>query len=124
MKDLAWNVIYHNINGGRIETFNIFRHGGFVEDVEKALKKYSAKEEFAERLRRILFYYFGSKTEWEVIISPWCGGRDVKDIKIDVYRQVMNNWEVFLDYVWNAKPKRRRKSSGGNEGCLPDDRLS
>lgn len=23
--------------------------------------------------------------------------------KIDVYEQVMSNWEIFLDYVWNNK---------------------
>ena len=99
MKELVWNVIYHNINGQRIETFNVFKHGGFIADIEKDLKRCSSKEEFAEPLRRSLFYYFGSKTEWEIIISPWCGGKDCKDVKIDVYRQVMNNWDIFLDYV-------------------------
>lgn len=107
MKQLVWNVIYHNINGQRIETFNVFKHGGFVADIEKNLKRCSSKEEFAEPLRRSLFYYFGSKTEWEIIISPWCGGKDCKDVKIDVYHQIMNNWDIFLDYVWSAKPIRR-----------------
>ena len=32
---------------------------------------------------------------------------EFKDVKIDVYRQVMNNWDIFLDYVWSAKPIRR-----------------
>ena len=38
MKELVWNVIYHNINGQRIETFNVFKHGGFIADIEKAAK--------------------------------------------------------------------------------------
>lgn len=105
---LVWNVIYHNINHSRIETYNIFRHGCFVTDLEKESKNCKVKEEFAEVLRRNLRYYFGSKTEWEVIVSPWCGGRGDEDIKIDVYWQVMNNWDTFLDYVWNAKSKRGR----------------
>lgn len=109
MKQLVWNVIYHNLNGQRIETFNVFKHGGFVADVEKALKRCATKEEFAEPLRRSLSYYYRSKTEWEVIITPWCGGRDTRDIKIDVYWQIMNNWEIFLEYVWSAKPKRRQR---------------
>ena len=33
--------------------------------------------------------------------------KEGKDVKIDVYRQVMNNWDIFLDYVWSAKPIRR-----------------
>ena len=86
-----------------------------VADVEKELKQSSTKEEFAEPLRRSLSYYYQSKTEWEVIITPWCGGRDTKDIKIDVYWQIMNNWEIFLEYVWSAKPKRRQRSDRVSE---------
>lgn len=119
MKQLVWNVIYHDINRERIETFNVFQHGKFVEDVEKESKKCKTKEEFADVLRRNLRYYFGSKAEWEVIVSPWCGGRGHEDIKIDVYWQIMNNWEIFLDYVWNAKSKRQR---GPNRGSAPNNR--
>ena len=88
---------------------NIFNHWKFKEDTEKNLKKIRNKEEFAEKLRRDLMYYFWSKSEYELILSPWCGGRDTKDIKIDIYDQVMNNWEIFLDYVWNSKIHRPRK---------------
>ena len=52
-------------------------------------------------------YYFWSKAEWEIILSPWCGGRDTKDIKIDVYDQVMNNWDIFVDYVFNSKKRKQ-----------------
>ena len=109
MKQLVWNVIYHDLNGQRIGTFNVFLHGGFIADVKKDLKRCDTNEEFAEPLRRSLSYYFRGKTEWEVIIAPWCGGRETKDIKIDVYWQIMNNWEIFLEYVWSAKPKRRQR---------------
>jgi hypothetical protein len=103
MKELVWNVIYHNINGQRIETFNVFKHGGFIADIEKDLKRCSSKEEFAEPLRRSLFYYFGSKTEWEIIISPWVGSSEPCDIKIDVFDQVMMNFDIFVDYVWDNR---------------------
>ena len=26
----------------------------------------------------------------------------------DVYMQVMNNWDIFVDYVWNEGKKQRR----------------
>ena len=81
MKQLVWNVIYHNMNGQRIETFNVFKHSHFVADVEKALKRCATK-----------------------------------DIKIDVYWQIMNNWDIFLDYVWSAKPAPRiRKKIAAEE---------
>ena len=41
-------------------------------------------------------YYFWSKCEWEVLISPWVGGND-EEIKVDVAWQIMNNWDVFVD---------------------------
>ena len=106
MAGLVWNVIYHSVNEDKIKTFNVFNHGGFRENLKKLYKKYPEKEEFAEELRRSLMYYFWCKCEWEIIIGPWCGSRDTKEIKVDVYWQVMNNWEIFLDYVWNAKTSK------------------
>ncbi len=109
VKDLKWYVYYHNVNSQVIKTYNIFNHCGFVQDIEKYFKKYKNKEEFAKKLKSSLMYYFWSKAEWEVLIYPWCGGRNTKEIKIDVYDQVMNNWDIFVDYVWNSKIHRPRK---------------
>lgn len=101
---MKWNVYYYNINKKMIEIFNIFEHIRFLSDIEKAIKKYKNKEEFAEQLKRDLRYYYGSKAEWEIVISPWVGGDRERDaVKIDVYEQVMNNFDILLDYVWNNK---------------------
>lgn len=48
-------------------------------------------------------YYFWSKTEWEVIVSPWVGKGG--DEKIDVYDQLKLNWDKFVDYVWSEVHK-------------------
>ena len=133
--ELKWNVFYHDINREKITTLNIFNHWKFAEDVQKSLKKFKDKDEFAEQLRRDLFYYFGSKCEYEVIITSFPTyitmneldrlnkdrvlhrekyGRDYVRLnacpdtgtKIDIYTQVMNNWEIFLDYVYYSKNKR------------------
>lgn len=103
--DITWNVFYHDCNGQRIDTFNIFEHGSFREYMRKAAKKCQTKEEFAKELRSELMYYFWSKCEWEVLILPWVSQRDNQDKKVDVCWQVMNNWDVFLDYVWNNRKK-------------------
>lgn len=100
---MKWIVYYHDINRDKIDTYNVFKHGRFREDVIKAIKKYKNKDEFAEQLKSELQFYFWSKAEWEIVISPWVGGKNTKSIKIDVYDQVMNNWEIFVDYVWNNK---------------------
>ena len=103
--DITWNVFYHDNNGRKIDTFNIFEHGTFREYVKKAARKVQSKEDFAKQLRSELMYYFWSKCEWEVLITPWVGGEGKEDRKVDVCWQVMNNWDAFLDYVWVNKKK-------------------
>lgn len=101
---MKWNVYYYNINKQKIETWNVFDHYRFVEYVKKHLKECKTKEEFAIELQCELRYYYWSKAEWEVIIAPWVGGDRKKDAeKIDIYDQVMLNWDLFLDYCWNNK---------------------
>ena len=103
---MTYNVYYFNINKQKIETYNIFEHGSFIKYVRKHLEDCKTKEEFSEELKSELHYYFWSKAEWEVIITSWVGGNRKKDaVKIDVYSQVMNNFEVFADYVWSNKNK-------------------
>lgn len=99
--NMYWNVFYYNVNGKKIDTYDIFDHGRFREDIEKELNICETKEKFAERLKANLMYYFWSKAEWEVVVSAWVGGNASK--KIDVYAQVMNNFDVFLNYVWSFK---------------------
>lgn len=101
---MEWNVFYYDINRRKISTFNIFDHGSFDKWIQKDLKEIKDKDEFAKALKSNLMYYFWCKSEWEIILAPWCGGDREKDaVKIDVYTQVMNNFEIFLDYVWNNK---------------------
>lgn len=100
---MEWNVFYHSVNDRKIKKFNIFEHWRFDKDVRENLKKHTDKDEFAKALRSDLFYYYCSKAEYEILISAWCGGTGTETIKVDVYTQVMNNWEIFLDYVWNHK---------------------
>lgn len=122
MKKLDWKVIYYNCNARKIDTFNVFNHSSFVADVEKDLKRCTTKEEFAEKLRKSLQYYFWTKCEWEIIVSPWAGGREDEAIKVDVYWQVMNNWRLFLDYVWGEKNDGKKQNERRTEASCGKDR--
>lgn len=82
---MVWNVYYYNM------------------DSQKAFKKCKTKDEFIERLKSDLFYYFGFKAEYEIVLAPWCSGSDKKTIKIDIYSQIMLNWDKFVEYVWDCK---------------------
>ena len=81
----------------------IFKHGSFRKEVYDLLKSDLNKENFIEQLRKSLMYYFWSKSEYQVLILPWVGQAD--DIKIDIYDQVMMNWDKFSEYVWLNKEK-------------------
>ena len=100
---MQWNVFYHNWNKQQIDTFNVFDHGRFRKEVLEFLNKYENRDEFAEQMRRSLFYYFCSKCEWEVLITPWVANETDKSEKVDVYQQIMMNWDRFIDYVWSQK---------------------
>ena len=102
---LEWNVFYHDVNAQEIRTFNIFDHYNFNKDVQRNLKQLSNKAEFKKTLKSDLMYYFWSKAEYEIVISPWCGGNNTESIKIDVYTQMMNNFDAFVNYVWNNKER-------------------
>ena len=129
---LIWNVFKHNFNSGAIEIFNIFNHWCFKEDVERSLKKCNTKEEFSEELNDHLLYYYWSKCEYEIVITSFPTSiiqqeyekltldydkyiylykhspyklyidPDVQ-LKVDIYSQVMLNFDVFVDYIWSHK---------------------
>ena len=95
---IEWYVYYHDSNAQKIIRWNVFNHGSFKNEVNKILQEKLNKEIFSEKLKREVMYYFWSKCEYEIILSPWTGRAD--DIKIDVYDQIMMNFDRFVDYVW------------------------
>ena len=68
--NLKWNVYRYNCNKKKIEEFNIFNHGCFNEDVQTLLQPGFSKDYFEHRLKALLRYYFWSKSEYEILISP------------------------------------------------------
>lgn len=125
---MIWNVYRNNFNTKKIEVFNIFDHISFLESVKKILKQTQNKKEFSENIREELLYYFWSKYEYEVIITSFPVYINQKElnkinsdnnsnsnnktkisiepdvgIKVNIYSQVMNNFDIFVDYIWNNK---------------------
>lgn len=113
---LEWNVYVENFNGRKIEKHNVFNHWSLMEDLRKDAKKLHVRERpeekewFLERLRRHIQYYYWSKCEWEIIITSWPPDKmNFKDEKVDVYDQVMLNWDKFSEYVWQNRKELRKK---------------
>ena len=99
---MQWNVFRYDINKTEICVWNIIEHYNFAKEVDAHLKKCDTKEAFGKELRLSLMYYFWSKAEYEVIVSDW-PHTDSSEVKVDIYQQVMNNWDIFLDYIWETR---------------------
>lgn len=103
---MEWYVYYHDFNGKEIKPYNVLGSKYIREFIQKAKKKYrGSKEVFTEELRKELMYRFWSKSEWEIVVSAWCGGDGNEAIKIDVYDQIRLNWQPFVDYCWSYDGK-------------------
>lgn len=104
-KPFVWMVLYHNFNSGKIEQYNVLKYR--ENDIKKIRKKCETKEEFAEKLRREMMYYYWSKCEWEmiltktednrIILTPWCGCKNPEEVKIDVTDNTDFDWIGFAD---------------------------
>lgn len=100
---LVWNVYEEDFNAKKIVVRNVFNLSWrFNEYLKENFKENKIKGEFCEQLRRDLQYCYWCKSEHEVIISSW-PSRDDCEIKVDVYAQIMINWDRFCDYVWENK---------------------
>ena len=101
---LKWDVYIYDFNARKVATYDIFSHKNFFDDCQKAVKNFSdKKEDFLWLIKNTLRYYFWSKREWEILISDLSPHPDYPDLKVDVYSQVMMNWEAFSEYVWGHK---------------------
>lgn len=130
--ELVWNVFVEDINARKIEVHNIFDHHRFMEDLVDIKKEVmNDRNAFADKVRTSLMYFYWSKCEWEVVVTSWppyVNGSEIgklefernnaienyggfirasvnleTDKKIDVYDQVMMNWDVFIEYLWNNR---------------------
>ena len=103
---LKYNVWIYNINRQKMKVFNVFEHYGFLKGIKNILlEKNSSIKDFSETLKTEAMYYFWARAEWEIVIQPWCGCRDIEKTaeKIDVYDQLIINWDTFVKYIWDNK---------------------
>lgn len=129
---LVWNI-FNKENGQivciNLFEYNwVFLRDGLLE----AKKKYKDNfEAFADHIRRWLSHEYWSRSEYETVITSWPPDVKSEEIdrlvkeraerlekygnfyresvnlevgyKIDIYTQVMMNWDRFIEYVWNNK---------------------
>lgn len=100
---LEWYVYLADINKKEIIKYNVFKHYSFYEDLKINIKNNKNKKDFIDRLRKDSMYYFWAKSEYEIILGSWPEWDKFKKEKIDVYSQLMLNWDKFVDYIWENR---------------------
>ena len=138
---LVWNVFNENNGEIELINIFEYNWTFLKDGLLVAKKKYKDSfEEFAEHVRSWLQYCFWSKSEYETIITSWPPYIDDEELerfnkekadrlekyghfyresvnlvvgkKIDIYTQVMMNWDRFIEYVWNNKHLITEKKLG------------
>ena len=126
---LAYYVYVENINRRKIEKYNVLNDAIIDEIIERTKDFPGDKKAFAEQVEQIMMYHYWSRSEWESVLTSWPPNvrleelirlnQEVKESqqkygqepyaltvslttseKIDVYDQIVMNWNIFIDYAW------------------------
>lgn len=104
-----YNVYFYDMCSDKIKVINIFDTHTVKEFIQrqKKVKPTPKIEEFSDELRKEVMYQFWSRSEYEIVISAWCGGEAAE--KVDIYNQLQNNWHLFSTLAYNEMIKGKRK---------------
>lgn len=127
---LTYYVFVENINKKKIEKYNVLNDGILDEFKKRMKEQHiTDKRQFAEMAEQVLMYHYWSRSEWEIVLTDWPPHMKLEELaklneevekykkdynrepysltinlstaeKIDVYDQIMMNWNIFIDYVW------------------------
>lgn len=100
---MEWNVYVWEPNRKEIHIRNVFQLSiKFDEELDelKTKKNSMSEERFSKELLHAVKYCFWSKCEYEVYIGDWMSDTTDCGKKIDVYDQLMLNWDNFAAYTW------------------------
>lgn len=106
---MKWYVWRYNFNAKIIEKWNIFENSTFNSFIEKALKEFVTYDDFKEKVRKELSYYYRTRAEHEILVSSIFNDDETK---IDIYDQVVPNLDILCHYIidyWNNMKGRRKK---------------
>lgn len=100
--DLVWNVYRYSLDEKKIVVWNIFDSYSFYEKFGKIIKKKYEKDVFAKEVKSALFNCFNGRYEHEITICNYPkSDNDKEDLQVDVYEQVMLNFDAFIDYLYS-----------------------
>ena len=120
MDNLEYYVLLPNINNERDYKFNVFHSSRFLSCLMdlKARTKKDSTVNIKEEVKHLLQYSFWAKAEYEIMVKLLCGK---EEHKIDVYEQVMLNYDVFYDYLmnnWKQIPAKTYRQQNKKRGLI------
>lgn len=97
---LIFNAIYFDSNGDRLIAVNVLGDE-LKEKIHKNInnKKLNSYNDLADTIHMYLTYHYWCRTEYELNMS---GLFKEEQFKVDIYSQVMINFELIVDYVNNT----------------------
>ena len=97
---MTWKVLRENINARKIEFYDIFADG-YWENIARELKhQFPKRKKWESRFRLKLKSMYWLRAEYEVAVTSWPDGTIER--KIDIFQQLDENWEHFINYVWES----------------------
>ena len=97
-ENFKWNVWIWDFNHDRLEQYDVvpmlLRELKSLRKEDFPMDKKSMNEELKSWAR----YHFWAKCEYEMIVHGWPVKKN--DEKVDVYNQLMLNWDTFSEAFW------------------------
>ena len=109
--DFKWNVWIWDFNHDKLEQYDVVPM--LLREL-KSLRKDDFpmdKKSMDKELKSWARYHFWSKCEYEMIVHGWPEQKN--DEKVDVYNQLVLNWDTFSEAFWKNvwKPIVDKKKS-------------
>ena len=86
-------LIYYDIIPYLLEQYNETKKMSSYKETPKT------REDFKEFIKKEAMYQWWSRCEYEILVSDW--PKYNKEIKIDVYYQVLMNLDIITDIIIN-----------------------
>ena len=100
----SWKTLLFDVNSQKLVEYDVLKYREKV--VKELKKKYTTKEEFADKLDREFMYHYWSKCEYEMIlyldegrvfVKPWAGIRAPEEHAVDLTDRTDFNWQAFAE---------------------------
>ena len=100
----SWKTLLFDVNSQKLVEYDVLKYREKV--VKELKKKYTTKEEFADKLDLEFMCQYWSRCEYEMIlyiengrvfVKPWAGIRDPEAHAVDLTDRTDFNWLVFAE---------------------------